>query len=177
MVVKFPYSEAYSSTLGTQGFPTPGSHSQGFKRYIDRYISRVLYKLKTHIKRTSLASGIETLHFLRRRLALRLSSIRLTTYWAFFVFIGMKGARCRMSIRKSGIIKWYHKEKHFGFILSDEDNREVFFHINDCHKFTPTENMPIEFEMGLDRTKREKAMNIRTVTVGTVGVLNGTNNN
>lgn len=79
-----------------------------------------------------------------------------------------------MSQRISGRIKWYHKEKHFGFILSDDDNREVFFHINDCQGFVPAENIPVDFEMGLDRMKREKAMSIRTVTVG---VKNGTNNN
>ena len=71
-----------------------------------------------------------------------------------------------MNKRMRGTIKWYHKEKHFGFILSDEDNREIFFHIDDVQGFAPAENMLVEFEMGLDRMKREKAMNIKTVTVG-----------
>ena len=70
-----------------------------------------------------------------------------------------------MNKRMRGRIKWYHGKKHFGFIIGDEDNREVFFHIDDCRGFSPEETMPVEFEIGLDRIKREKAMNIRTVTV------------
>jgi len=36
----------------------------------------------------------------------------------------MKGDN-RMNKRVKGVIKWY-SEKHFGFLLTDEDNKEVF---------------------------------------------------
>ena len=69
------------------------------------------------------------------------------------------------SKRIKGIIKWY-SNKHFGFLLTDEDNREIFFHINDCAGFIPVEGDAIEFEMGLDRNSRPKATNIKSVSVG-----------
>lgn len=70
-----------------------------------------------------------------------------------------------MSKRINGVIKWY-SEKHFGFLVTAEDNKEVFFHINDCNSFTPQEGAPVEFEMGLDRKGRSKAINIKSVCVG-----------
>jgi cold shock CspA family protein len=89
-----------------------------------------------------------------------------------FYLLARKGEEMSMRIR--GIIKWYNTKKHFGFIVSDCDNREVFFHINDCKDFDPKEDLPVEFLLGLDSRGRQKALNIRTVTVG---VENGTNNN
>jgi len=72
-----------------------------------------------------------------------------------------------------GIIKWY-SQKHFGFLLTAKDNKEVFFHIDDCNSFTPQEGAPVEFEMGLDRKGRPKATNIKSVCVR-VGVDNEQN--
>lgn len=69
-------------------------------------------------------------------------------------------------MHKSGVVKWYHTEKHFGFIVSDCENREVFFHINDCKAFVPKEEMTVEFLLGLDSRGRKKALSIRPVTVG-----------
>lgn len=71
-----------------------------------------------------------------------------------------------MSARIAGLVKWYHKDRHFGFIVSNGDNREVFFHINDCKEFEPIEELPVEFTLGSDSKGRQKALNIRTVTVG-----------
>ena len=65
-----------------------------------------------------------------------------------------------------GTIKWYHITKHFGFLLADEGNREVFFHVNDCRGFVPEEGIYIEFEPGLDRKGRPKAVKINRVCVG-----------
>lgn len=65
-----------------------------------------------------------------------------------------------------GIVKWYHSDKHFGFLMADENNGEIFFHINDCIGFSPTENMPVEFESGFDRKGRPKAVKINRVSVG-----------
>lgn len=69
-----------------------------------------------------------------------------------------------MSKRIKGIIKWYHTKKHFGYLLSD--NKEVFFHVNDCGDLVPQEGTLVEFEMGLDRMGRPKAINITSVCVG-----------
>lgn len=68
-------------------------------------------------------------------------------------------------MRIKGIVKWYSMIKHFGFLLTDEDNREVFFHINECQGFSPEEGMNVEFELGKDGRGRTKAMKIVTVGV------------
>lgn len=65
-----------------------------------------------------------------------------------------------MSERIVGSIKWYHEVKHFGFILRDDNNGEIFFHINDCERFNPIENLPVTFEIGQDRMNRTKAIKI-----------------
>ena len=64
------------------------------------------------------------------------------------------------SVRQEGRIKFYHRKKHFGFIVSHDENREVFFHIVDCKDFFPEENLQIEFNLGLDPKGRTKALNI-----------------
>ena len=65
--------------------------------------------------------------------------------------------------RLSGKIKWYHLTKHFGFLLSNENNKEFFFHINDCQGFSPQEGQEVEFEIGTDKKNREKAVKIVSV--------------
>lgn len=80
-----------------------------------------------------------------------------------------------MSKRIRGIVKWYHSQKHFGFLLTDEDNREVFFHVNDCRGFEPKENISVEFDLGLDKRGRAKAINIKKRVC--VGVCDENNNN
>lgn len=65
-----------------------------------------------------------------------------------------------------GVIKWYSEDKHFGYLLTINENREVFFHINDCTNFVPGEMMPVEFEYGQDRKGRLKAIRINRVCVG-----------
>ena len=69
-----------------------------------------------------------------------------------------------MSRREKGVIKWYSQRKKFGFIV--RDNAEIFFYINDCREFIPQENLTVEFETGLDRMSRTKAINIVSVSVG-----------
>ena len=64
---------------------------------------------------------------------------------------------------KHGSIKWYSKEKSFGFLLSQKDNQEYFFHVNDCN-FSPRENIQVEFEEGFDKKGRGKA--VKVVRVG-----------
>lgn len=59
-----------------------------------------------------------------------------------------------------GTIKWYNETKHFGYLLTEGDNREVFFHVNDCNGFVPKESMAVEFEHGVDSKGRSKAIKI-----------------
>jgi len=72
-----------------------------------------------------------------------------------------------MSKRASGYVKWYHLSKHFGFLIKSDENREVFFHIDDFDEgLTPQINQPVEFDLGFDRQGRAKALNVKAVTVG-----------
>jgi cold shock CspA family protein len=71
-------------------------------------------------------------------------------------------------MRIKGVVKWY-SDKKFGFLLTDEEHREVFFHVNDCSGFVPQEGLSVEFEMGLDKNGRQKAVNIKAYA----GVGNG----
>jgi cold shock CspA family protein len=67
-------------------------------------------------------------------------------------------------MRKTGVVKWWSDSKKFGFI-SDEDNSEIFYHINDVEHFSPAIGQTVEFEMGKDRNGRIKAVKIRRVGV------------
>jgi len=71
-----------------------------------------------------------------------------------------------MSERIRGVIKWYSTKKHLGFLVTNEGNREIFIHINDCLGFVPGIGMPVEFEIGLDTKGRSKAIRIKRVGVG-----------
>ena len=62
-----------------------------------------------------------------------------------------------------GTVKWFHTIKHIGFLITDQDNREIFMHINDCQRFVPEAGMPVEFEMGFDGKGRAKAVRIQRV--------------
>ena len=35
-------------------------------------------------------------------------------------------------MQANGTVKWYNKEKGFGFIKSSESEKDIFVHINDC---------------------------------------------
>ena len=69
-----------------------------------------------------------------------------------------------MSERKVGSIKWYSNQKHFGFIISHDENREFFFHIDECD-FEPLEGMEIAFTLGQDGKGRTKATQVKRVGV------------
>jgi cold shock CspA family protein len=66
----------------------------------------------------------------------------------------------------NGIIKWFSDTKHFGFLQTKSENREIFFHVNDCSGFVPMEGISVSFEMGFDRKGRSKAIEIQKVCVG-----------
>lgn len=76
-----------------------------------------------------------------------------------------------MSERLKGKIKWMNCRGDFGFILSG-DNKEVFFHKSDCLGFFPIEGLQIDFEIGLDKQDRKKAVNIKSASCA--GVSDGT---
>ena len=59
-----------------------------------------------------------------------------------------------------GKIKWFNTVKHIGFLISDQENKEVFFHINDFEGRSPEVGMFVEFDLGLDAQDRVKAIRI-----------------
>jgi cold shock CspA family protein len=65
-----------------------------------------------------------------------------------------------------GTIKWYHPAKHIGFLVTNDDNREMFMHINDCLGFVPEAGMAVEFETGIDGRGRVKAIRIERIDGG-----------
>ena len=60
-----------------------------------------------------------------------------------------------------GVVKWYHPGKHIGFLVTDQENRELFMHVNDCAGFIPEVGVVVEFELGLDKQGRPKAIRIK----------------
>ncbi len=49
---------------------------------------------------------------------------------------------------KSGTVKFFNKDKAFGFITTN-DGGDIFFHLNDCqNKLAPYENDHVEFTIG-----------------------------
>ena len=57
---------------------------------------------------------------------------------------------------KTGQLKWYNSDKHFGFIIAEDLDRDVFFHENgisqDCDLETLVEGAIVEFNF--DRVKK-----------------------
>ena len=77
---------------------------------------------------------------------------------------GLLGRRNKgMNQNMRGTIKWFHRTKHIGFLITNDGNREVFVHVNDCMGFSPEVGMPVEFEVGLDGKGRAKAVRIKRV--------------
>lgn len=46
-----------------------------------------------------------------------------------------------------GTVKFYHSEKGYGFIETDAEEEDVFFHITEVTGFTPEEDDEVEFEL------------------------------
>ena len=61
--------------------------------------------------------------------------------------------------RSKGYIKWQNPTRKFGFLISSDENREIFFHFSDCN-FEPEINAEVEFSIGVDTAGRAKAMKI-----------------
>ncbi|MDE4986577.1 cold shock domain-containing protein, partial [Francisella tularensis subsp. holarctica] len=60
-----------------------------------------------------------------------------------------------------GIVKFYNKDKGYGFIYSEESEKDFFFIINDWKNPTvPNGSDDVEFEVAHSK-KGEKAINIK----------------
>lgn len=63
-----------------------------------------------------------------------------------------------------GIVRWYNKEKGFGFIIPDEGGKDLFVHSTNVE--TPDHNLEdnqrVEFEASLGR-KGPEAIHVRSL--------------
>ena len=60
-----------------------------------------------------------------------------------------------------GTIKFYNKEKGFGFIFDEETKTDLYFHINDWKNGSvPNGNDDVEFELSKSQNNKPKAINI-----------------
>ena len=62
--------------------------------------------------------------------------------------------------RLTGRINSISARGNFGFILNDEDLREIFMHQDDAVGFTPSKGDLVEFSLGFDRSNRPKAIHV-----------------
>lgn len=68
-----------------------------------------------------------------------------------------------MSKSLRGVVRWYHALKRIGSLVTDDDNKEIFLHADDCEGFVPEIGMAVEFQFGTDVKGRSKAMRIKQV--------------
>ena len=66
-----------------------------------------------------------------------------------------------------GQVKWFDEQKGFGFIISDEDQKEYFFHWSDIQTTeefkTVAENQKVEFEIKQDLKRGDKATKVKAI--------------
>ena len=66
-----------------------------------------------------------------------------------------------------GTVKWFDKQRGYGFIVNDEDQKEYFFHfsaIQSVEEFkTVAENQKVEFEIQKDSEKGDRAINVKKI--------------
>lgn len=67
-------------------------------------------------------------------------------------------------MRKIGTLKWWSDQKHFGFLISHDEDREYFAHVNDFQGAIPKQGVQFEFSVGADRSGRTKAIKIVSVS-------------
>jgi len=63
-----------------------------------------------------------------------------------------------------GTVKWFDKEKNYGFIQSDTDKKEYFVHISNVENMEKTldKGQRVEFEIGQGQ-KGPQAINVRNL--------------
>jgi cold shock protein len=68
-----------------------------------------------------------------------------------------------------GIIKFFDKNKFYGFIVADDGKGDVFFHGNDCHNIngTPEKGARLRFDVEVS-DKGRQASNIEVLDEGAV---------
>lgn len=67
---------------------------------------------------------------------------------------------------KTGKVKWYNKEKGFGFILSDEDNKDIFVHrsaLMESSLSALEEGQTISYDLS-ERQGRFSAINLKIIS-------------
>lgn len=65
-----------------------------------------------------------------------------------------------------GKVKWFDEKKGFGFVISDEDQKEYFFHYSEIQKNgfkTIADDQAVEFELKKDLQDRDQAVNIKEI--------------
>ncbi len=50
--------------------------------------------------------------------------------------------------KETGKIKFFKKDKGFGFIINNRDNSEIFFHITNCKGMEPAQGNDVEYNVG-----------------------------
>lgn len=65
-----------------------------------------------------------------------------------------------------GIVKFFNKEKKFGFICPDDNSKDVFVHYNDIENESKIliDGQHVEFELAPGINGHQKARNVRVVT-------------
>ena len=61
-----------------------------------------------------------------------------------------------------GTVKFFNKEKGFGFIRPDEEMDDLFFHITACKDGLPTDNDRVEFKVS-ESPKGLAAINVKVI--------------
>jgi len=61
-----------------------------------------------------------------------------------------------------GTVKFYHDEKGYGFIQSEAEDEDIFFHITEVTGFTPEEDDEVEFEIE-EGDEGPRAVNVEKV--------------
>ncbi len=67
---------------------------------------------------------------------------------------------------KTGKVKWYNKEKGFGFILSDEDSKDIFVHrsaLIESSLSALEEGQTISYDLS-ERQGRFSAINLKIIS-------------
>lgn len=50
--------------------------------------------------------------------------------------------------KKFGTVKFFNTTKGFGFIVNNEDNSEIFYHISKVKGLEPTQGNQVEYNIG-----------------------------